>query len=285
MRPVIGIFDSGIGGLSVLAACAARLPSFRYLYLGDNRRAPYGSRPPEEILAFTEEALVRLRKRGADGAVLACNTATAVCLHEMRKRFSFPILGIEPAVLPAARGSRGRVLVLCTPRTAASERLAQLLARCPETDFTVHACPRLAAAVEDRFLRGRALSLREHLPGGTFGGVVLGCTHYALIAREISAFYSAPVYDGAEGVARRLEALFPAPAVERRWSENTKRNKSLRQNGRDSGGANVCFLGKCAKENRAVFKQTFYFGVSCGEKADPREKSGDFWKKSGGKWL
>lgn len=256
MKTSIGVFDSGIGGLSVLGACVKRLPALRYLYLGDNTRAPYGSRPPEEIAAFTQEALECFRRRKVAAAVLACNTATAVCIAEMRKKFSFPILGTEPAVLPAAREGK-EILVLCTPRTAASKRLKELLAECPETRFTVCGCPALAAAVEKKFLRGEEIVYAEHLPAGTFDGVVLGCTHYALVKREIAAFYGAPVYDGAEGVARRLERVLAAKDVDNVWMENGKINKSLPSKWSEKGHTNVCFLGKTAKINRKVFKQTF----------------------------
>lgn len=267
----VGIFDSGVGGLSVLAACRRRLPQVTFYYLGDNKRAPYGSRPKEEIAAFTAEAVERFAKLGAAAAVLACNTATAVCLPALRERFSFPILGVEPAVLPAARAARD-VLVLCTPRTAESERLRALVARSPAVRFTVFPCPRLAAAIEGKFLRGETLRLSDHLPEGKFGAVVLGCTHYALLAEEISAYYSAPVFDGAEGVAKRLAQTLFAPADEktmwsgknvqnkssfRLWSEEGAINKSSPQKWRESALSGVFFLGESAKINRKVYKHSF----------------------------
>lgn len=258
MHVCIGVFDSGIGGLSVLNACYKRLPALRYFYLGDNLRAPYGSRPPEEIASFTEEALRRFRGLGVAAAILACNTATAVCLEEMRSKFSFPILGTEPALLPAARRG-GNILLLCTPRTAASVRLGSLISRCCGATFTVHACPDLAADIERKLARGETPDLSAHLPRGTFDGVVLGCTHYALIGREISAFYSAPVYDGAEGIARRLEAVLRANEVDSEWSKNNKINKSLPHFQREKGETTIKFLGKCASLNRKIFEQTFIF--------------------------
>ena len=254
--PKIGIFDSGIGGLTVLRDCFFRLSEAEYFYFGDNAHAPYGNREEGEIVAFVEHALKTFEALHVDAAVLACNTATTVCIGQMRKKFSFPILGTEPAVLPAAREGK-EVLVLCTPRTAASKRLKELLAECPETRFTVCGCPALAAAVEKKFLRGEEIVYAEHLPAGTFDGVVLGCTHYALVKREIAAFYGAPVYDGAEGVARRLEHVLAAKDVDNVWMENGKINKSLPSKWSEKGHANVCFLGKTAKINRKVFKQTF----------------------------
>ncbi len=272
----VGVFDSGAGGLTVLRACRRRLPFVRFLYFGDNARAPYGSRPREEIAAFTREAFQNFRALGADAAVLACNTASAVCLGDMRREFSFPVLGIEPAVLPAARSGAKKILVLCTPRTAESERLGALVARCRRAEIAVHPCPRLAAAVEAMLLRGEPLSLAEHLPKGEFGGVVLGCTHYSFLAKEIAAFYGAPVFDGAEGVAARLQKVLcgmreegtSAPPA---WAEVDGKNKSLRllwssepeinksspSKWLPEGEDGVIFMGASAEINRKIYKQMF----------------------------
>ena len=205
-RPRVGIFDSGIGGLSVLKQCLNILPYADYLYLGDNARAPYGSRSTEEITAFTAEALDVFREREVDVAVLACNTATAVCINEMRMRYEFPIVGVEPAVSLAAR--RKHVLVLVTPRTAESARLHTLLSNYPDVHFEVVALPNLAAAIEAHFTRSAPLTLSDHLPAeSACDCAVLGCTHYALIAEEIERYLRMPVYDGAEGAARRASQL------------------------------------------------------------------------------
>lgn len=256
MQIRVGFFDSGIGGLTVLAACRRRFPALSCYYLGDNARAPYGNRPAEEVAAFTREALMRFSALGVDAAVIACNTATAVCLPALREQFPFPVLGTEPAVLPAARAAR-EILVLCTPRTAQSDRLKALAARCPHCLVTVRACPGLAEAIERRFARGERVELQDHLPGGRYGAVVLGCTHYAFLAEEIAAFYSAPVFDGAEGVARRLEHFFPALAVDAEWREKDKINKSSLLNGAGVEQNETIFLGESANFNRYVYEHTF----------------------------
>ena len=92
----VGVFDSGIGGLTVLKACVGKLPDCLFYYYGDNARAPYGSRPRGEIVRFVAEALRRFERIGVDAAVLACNTATAVCAEQMRAAFPFPVVGVEP---------------------------------------------------------------------------------------------------------------------------------------------------------------------------------------------
>ncbi len=214
----VGIFDSGIGGLTVLHACRQFLPEVAFYYLGDNGNAPYGRRPEREIAALTRNALFEFEALGTDAVVLACNTATAVCAESLRRAFGFPIVGMEPAVRPAASGHKS-VLVLCTPKTAGSERLCALISRFPRCRITVCPLPKLAAAVENSLTRGEPLTLSDHLPPAYFDpstrdpdydGVVLGCTHYIYFREEIGQFYNVPVYDGNLGTAKRLADLLSA---------------------------------------------------------------------------
>lgn len=202
----VGIFDSGIGGLTVLYECIRRAPQVKYYYFGDNARAPYGSRSPEEIAAFVREALIRFQKMRVDAVVLACNTATAVAARRMREEFAFPIIGMEPAVKPAGKVCR-KVLVLATPRTAESVRLKSLTESFPDCVFKIFPAADLAAAIERFYSSGREFELGAHLPRGSFDGVVLGCTHYVFCRDEIARFYKAPVFDGNEGTAKRLFSL------------------------------------------------------------------------------
>ncbi len=254
--PKVGVFDSGAGGLTVLAECVASLPQVKFYYYGDNGRAPYGSRSGEEITSFVQEALERFRSLGVDAAVLACNTATAVCIGEMRRRFSFPIVGTEPALRAAAR-SCGDVLVLATPRTAESARLKALIAANAPCRFRVYPCDRLAGAVEQMLIYGKGINLSAHLPAGDFDGVVLGCTHYSFLREEIAAYYGVPVFDGNEGIARRLKDILFGKKVEHGWSPNTKTNKSLHLKWSGDRQKQVVFLGKWGNLNEIIYKQTF----------------------------
>lgn len=205
--PRIGIFDSGIGGLSILLPCLELLPPATYFYYGDNARAPYGNRSEGEITGFVREAFKVLEGEGVDVAVIACNTATAVCADQMRREFPFPILGMEPAVKQAAVSCRN-VIVLATPRTAESARLKNLIMQFPECHFTVFPAANLAAAIEGHFLHGEPLSLDRHLPQNiSFDGAVLGCTHYSLIREEIARFWGIQLFDGTEGTVRHLAGL------------------------------------------------------------------------------
>ncbi|MGN0822578.1 MAG: glutamate racemase, partial [Candidatus Gallimonas sp.] len=214
--PTVGLFDSGIGGLTVLVSCVRAFPDARFLYYGDNGRAPYGNRSEREISEFVRQGVGKLLRAGAQTVILACNTATAVCAETLRAELSVPVIGTEPAVAPAARVCRN-ALVLATPRTIASSRLLALTERYPSCRFLCRACPDLAGEIERCGGRADLLDLSRLLPAVACDGVVLGCTHYVWIREAISRFYAAPVFDGNEGVARRLRAVLesqgyaPAP--------------------------------------------------------------------------
>ena len=243
-RPKVGIFDSGIGGLSVLKACLTVFPEGQYYYFGDNEHAPYGSRSPEEITRYTEHAMHTFEKRGVSVAVIACNTATAVCIDEMRKKFSFPIVGVEPAVGQAVKQHKN-ILVLATPRTAESDRLKRLLARFPYAEFTVCGLPHLAAAIEAYFHDGEGLTISDHFAKIPCDAVVLGCTHYALISEKIAEYLGVPVYDGAEGTARRVKFLLNVGTADHLDHGVFFGNKSH---------ISVVFLGKSKHMNEKLFK-------------------------------
>lgn len=240
----VGVFDSGIGGLTVLSACRRIFPSPEYLYYGDNPNAPYGAKSEAEILRLVRGAVGKLCEEGVDAVVLACNTATAVCAEALRSEFSVPIIGMEPAVKPAAATCK-RVLVLATPRTAESERLRKLVsasaARC---DITVHAAPRLAGCIERALSFVEPLRLCEHLPQGDYDGVVLGCTHYVYMTREIGDFYRARVFDGNEGAANRLRSLLGKRIS---GTDDHPINRAC------FGGGEVIFLGNGAETNKKLY--------------------------------
>lgn len=189
----IGVFDSGIGGLSVLQALRAELPGESFVYLADAAHAPYGPRSADDIrqrsLAITEALR---RGCGVKALVVACNTATAAAIEALRLAHpDLPLVGVEPALKPAAERSRcRRVGVLVTEGTARSPRFAALLARQrADVGFDVVACEGLAAAIDaqdttkiealsDRFTLG--LRQKSEKTAGV-DTVVLGCTHYPLV--------------------------------------------------------------------------------------------------------
>lgn len=221
----IGVFDSGVGGLSVLKALLLEMPQARYVYLADGAHAPYGERNPQHIAERAHRITQGLRSSfGIDALVVACNTATALAIEGLRiEHPEWPIVGVEPALKPAAALTRtGHVGVMATRGTIESERLARLRQRLEAgadkpLHFSLQACDGLADAIE-RDDRGaiNELSRRywDALAAQTPGDVaidtlVLGCTHY-LFAADVLQTLAGPavtlVETGAP-VARRTRAV------------------------------------------------------------------------------
>lgn len=215
-RP-IGFFDSGIGGLTILAAARQLLPRERVLFLADSAHFPYGAVAPDTLRALAELAAGFLVDRGCKLIVVACNTATVHALDHLRARFpGVPFVGVVPVVkLLAERTRTGTIALLSTPATAGSAYLADLVARFAARCTVVNlACPGLADLVEERPADDPAILalLATHLaPARSSGADVLGlgCTHYPLIRPHIRDVVgrSVRIYDSALPVARRIEAV------------------------------------------------------------------------------
>jgi glutamate racemase len=212
----IGLFDSGFGGLSVALEIRRLLPGERLLYVADSLFCPYGSRSPDEIRWRTLLAVDALIERGIKLLIVACNTATAVVLEELRVRFSIPIIGLEPAVKPAIAASRnGRIAVLATPRTAASERLHRLIQQYGQgVDVRAVAAPGLvdlveAGSIDDDRAVEAVKPLIEPLIREGVDTLVLGCTHYPFLRGAIQAVAGSGVtlVDSGAAIARRARAL------------------------------------------------------------------------------
>jgi glutamate racemase len=224
--PHIGIFDSGVGGLSVLRALRAELPGVACTYVADTRHAPYGEKPPQFIRERSLAIGAELHRRGTTLLVVACNTATALAVDALRARWpQWPIVGVEPGIKPALALSRsGRVAVMATPATLASPRFLRLLrAHAGEADVRLQPCPGLAAAIErddpqDAELLALLGQHAQQLTAAAVDTVVLGCTHYPFVAEALQARLPAGVIlvDTAEAVARRVADLIgPQPAPQR----------------------------------------------------------------------
>jgi glutamate racemase len=202
----IAFFDSGIGGLTVMNACKKYFHSEIFYYYGDNARAPYGNLSAEIIYKYTKEAFEEFSALNVKAAVIACNTVTALCIDRLRAEFSFPIIGTEPCVLTAAKGG-GRVFVLTTRATFESRRFNELCARTrrayPYAEILPFSCDGLAGEIERNF-RYKNYDYSAYFPKGKPSSVVLGCTHYVYVKKQIEAFYGCPALDGNDGVARRL---------------------------------------------------------------------------------
>ncbi|MFN2468123.1 MAG: glutamate racemase [Gaiellaceae bacterium] len=219
-RP-IGVFDSGVGGLTVLHECLVTLPHEDFLYLGDGARLPYGPRPLPEVRRFAHEIAGYLEQQGVKLIVAACNSATSAALPELQERLAVPIVGVlTPEAHAAVQATRNRrVGLLATQATVASGRYEQLV-RTLDAGVRVFpvACPRLVPLIEsdDPFgaetsaaVRDYAAPLREH----DVDTVILGCTHYPLIrpifqrvfGREVTLVFSAEetAREVAETLARK----------------------------------------------------------------------------------
>lgn len=192
--PSVGIFDSGVGGLSVLKALRRETPAIDFIYVADSAHAPYGSREPEFIQARAHLIADTLVGAGAKIIVVACNTATAVAIESLRAQLAVPIVAMEPAIKPAVACTRSGVVgVLATERTLDSPALAKLCSRYGQgVELLLQPCPGLVEQVE----RGELASAptRELLQGylspllarGT-DTIVLGCTHYVFLEPAIRA--------------------------------------------------------------------------------------------------
>jgi glutamate racemase len=208
---VIGVFDSGIGGLSVLRALAERFPKQAFVYLGDHAHAPYGDRPSAEIVELTRRGVLRLFELGARLVVLGCNTATAVALRALQRDWlphaglaGRNVLGIVAPTVEAAtqtpwavttpqypqRNNRDRIAVFGTTRTVESRVYVEEIAkRCPAVRVMQQACPALAGAIEaerpeselDALVDAAVSALLAQSEGLAPDRAILGCTHFAIV--------------------------------------------------------------------------------------------------------
>lgn len=237
-RP-IGVFDSGVGGLTVLREILRRSPHESTIYLGDNLRAPYGVRPDEEVLAFSTQSLDALVERDVKALVVACNTSTAVGIGAFRRRYDLPVLGvIRPGASAAALATRNRrVGVIATPATVRSHAyFASIKDENPAVEVYEHATPALVPLVEAGKLSGPVAestvaeslapllgerdgdgeSIFPRPPGATIDTLLLGCTHYPLLQPLIASIAGerVAIVDSATATASALAELLVVNGLE-----------------------------------------------------------------------
>lgn len=213
-RP-IGVFDSGVGGISVLRALVSLMPNENYIYFGDSLHAPYGSKRLQEVRTLTEQHVTHLLEAGAKAIVVACNTATSADISILRARYPhIPMIGIEPAVKPAVLSKEHpKVLVLGTPMTIHQEKFARLLEKYEgSAKIYTQPCPGLVEYVERGELTGTGIEqfLRKLLAPyieEKVDAAVLGCTHYPFVAEMIQKILGDQValYEGGPGTARETK--------------------------------------------------------------------------------
>ena len=211
----VGVFDSGVGGISVLRSLVAELPHEDFRFFGDSANAPYGEKTEAQVLDLSRAIVEHFLADGAKAIVIACNTATSVSAATLRAAHpDVPIVGIEPALKPAARAfPRGRILVMATEMTLHLDKYHELArAWGGECEVVPVPCPGLAARIEHGNLG--APDLAEMIEGlvGSYSGevdaVVLGCTHYPFVRAQIERVLGPGVafFDGGAGTARQLRA-------------------------------------------------------------------------------
>jgi len=238
LRP-IGVFDSGVGGLTVLREVVRRSPTESTIYLGDNARAPYGVRSDDEVLAFSAQSLDLLAERDVKAIVVACNTSTAVGIGALRRRYDLPILGvIRPGASAAALATRNRrVGVIATPATIRSHAyFGAIKDENPAVEVYEHATPTLVPLVEAGQLSGAVAeaavadalapllgerdaageSIFPRPPGATIDTLLLGCTHYPLLRPIIEALVGdhVAIVDSATATASALAELLSINGLE-----------------------------------------------------------------------
>ncbi len=215
-RP-IGVFDSGMGGISVLKQLYKLMPYEHYIYMGDSKNAPYGTKSTQEVLELSRTWMTYFMEQNAKAVVIACNTATSAAASVLRTEYpDIPIIGLEPALKPAAKAFAGtgkHILVMATDLTLREEKFRHLLEQYKgEAKISLLPAPGLVELVESNEINTE--SMHQYLWGilAPYGdmsvdGVVLGCTHFPFAKNTIANILGNHVlfFDGAEGAARELK--------------------------------------------------------------------------------
>ncbi|MBQ9210797.1 MAG: glutamate racemase [Clostridia bacterium] len=210
-RPV-GVFDSGVGGISTLAALTKELPNEHFIYFGDTLHSPYGTKTTEEVQRLVSEVVSHLEESRIKALVIACNTATGAAAAMLRAEKTYPVIGMEPALKPAEEHWQGgRILVMATPLTLRQEKFFSLMER-----FGAHAvplpCPGLMELVEQEDDLGARKYLEDLFSGwqlDKIDAIVLGCTHYVFLKPLLRQMLPERILitDGNAGTARQLKRV------------------------------------------------------------------------------
>ena len=278
----IAFFDSGIGGLSVLAEALRRFSGAEFLYFADEDHVPYGTKSRADIVRLSLDAVGFLVSRGADAVVVACNTATSAAISELRGAFSVPVIGMEPAVKLAADSFGARpTLLIATPLTIAGEKLARLVGRL-ECETWSLALPRLVEFAQD--LEFDSPAVRAYLQGelGKFelarlGSLVLGCTHFNYfkdVLREILPPH-VRIIDGIDGTLNRLASELGEGLKLARGKDVSSRGAKFDADGGVKFDTNLSAqVGKFKAEGRGADGYAKFNANSQTGELDARERDG-----------
>lgn len=212
----IGFLDSGFGGITVLSEALRQLPNENYIYYADIEHVPYGTKTKEEVQSYIFEAVEFLVKQGIKALVVACNTATSIAVRDLRGMYSFPIVGMEPAVKPAVQNGNGkRVLVLATPLTLQEEKFHNLVQRVDHEHVVDYlAFPELVELAEKMIFEHEKVIpvIKEKLANydiDSYKTFVLGCTHFPIYTKVFKELLPAhiDIIDGSVGTIKYLRHL------------------------------------------------------------------------------
>lgn len=218
----IGVFDSGVGGISVLGEMVKKLPGEKYIYIADSANAPYGTKDRECVRALSENIARRLMAKGIKALVVACNTATSVAINNIRQSVDIPVIGMEPALKPAVEkvtecGQNGCILVMATPLTLKEDKFNSLYQKFnADASIIPLPCPGLVELIEAEAsgaqIRGYLDELFRSLPSGDISSIVLGCTHYCFVRDQIAGILgeTVTIFDGNAGTVRHLQNTLAA---------------------------------------------------------------------------
>ncbi len=252
-RP-IGVFDSGVGGVSVLRELISIAPGEDIIYFGDSQNAPYGEKSADEVRELTFSAVEYLLSLGAKAIVVACNTATGAAVRRLREIYPLlPIVGIEPAIKPAVlygenvlgkTDGRSKILVMATPVTISQNKFAALLSDYEDrADIIPIPCPHLAELIESGETDSDEIKvyLRELLlPYSDADSAVLGCTHYPFVKKQIAEVLpGARIFDGGHGTAK----------------EAVRRIKAAGLAGERENGGRVTFISSKGEEYEKLYRR------------------------------
>lgn len=222
----IGVLDSGTGGVGTLKEIVQLLPCEDFIYYGDAGNAPYGTKSTTEVMNCVDHVLKILLARNIKALVIACNTATSVAAAKLREELTIPVIGVEPALKPAAmaRGN-GKILVLATPVTLSLPKFGQLMELYGEGAIPIP-CPGLMELVEKKDAQACRTYLENILSQydpKDMDAVVLGCTHYVFLRSMIRDMLPEHVMitDGNEGTAKQLQRVLKAKGIERQTGKGT----------------------------------------------------------------
>ena len=225
----IGVFDSGVGGLSVLKYALSALPNENFIYYGDSANAPYGEKTDSRVLELTVKAVDFLSAQGIKALVVACNTATSIAVDYLRQKYVFPIISMEPAIKPALEKTDGKVLLLATNVTLKSRRVNSLIEKYDKANRVIKVpCPLLASKIEEAVFNNCDIDgylSKILLPYKNIGAAaaVLGCTHYPFVKDRINDFLgNITVFDGIDGTVEHLKHVLAENELENFSGGNVK---------------------------------------------------------------